>query len=238
MRLSVIMPLYNEAETLREILDKVLSLDIDLELIAVDNGSTDSTADILDGYRSHPDVKIISRRKNIGKGDAVIAGLEQAEGIYTVIQDGDLEYDPGDIVSLLETAKKNDVVAVFGSRIMNPNSGISYHRYLWGGKLLTIIANFLYGVGITDESTCYKMVRTDILKSMKLECRRFEFCPEVVAKLGRNNIRIHEIPINYYPRNFEEGKKIRWHDGVEAIWTLLKYRFQSVPKLFAGQKQD
>ena len=234
MLLSVIMPLYNEADTLREIIDRVLHLDIDMELIAVNNGSTDNTAAILEDYKNQPDLKIIHREINIGKGDAVIAGLNAAEGKYTVIQDGDLEYDPDDIVKILEIAEQKNALAVFGSRIKNPDSGISYNRYLWGGKLLTKIANFLYGSDITDEPTCYKMIRTDILKAMNLECRRFEFCPEVVAKLGRNKIKIHEIPISYNPRHFEEGKKIRWHDGFEAIWTLLKYRFKKVPKLPTG----
>jgi dolichol-phosphate mannosyltransferase len=234
MRLSVIMPLYNEADTLRDIIDRVLALDIELELIAVNNGSTDNTPAVLEEYKKHSNLKIINRERNIGKGDAVIAGLELAEGYYTVIQDGDLEYDPKDLARLLEEAEQKKALAIFGSRIKNPDSGISYHRYLWGGKLLTIITNILYGSGISDESTCYKLIRTDILKAMDLQCRRFEFCPEVVAKLGRNNIKIHEIPISYYPRNFEEGKKIRWHDGVEAIWTLLKYRFKAVPKLPHG----
>jgi hypothetical protein len=119
---------------------------------------------------------------------------------------------------------------------MNPDSGISYNRYLWGGQLLTLIANFLFKVGITDESTCYKMIRTDILKKMNLESKKFEFCPEVVAKLGRNKIKIYEIPINYSPRKFEEGKKIRWIDGWEAILTLLKYRLKSFSKI--AIKQD
>jgi len=230
MLLSVIMPLYNEEKTVAEIVNKVLALPLDLELIIVDNSSTDNTGQVVREFASNNNVTIVKREKNIGKGDAVIAGLEYATGKYTVIQDGDLEYDPADIVSMVEAAEKENAVALFGSRILNRESGISYYRYLWGGKLLTLIANLLYFRGITDESTCYKMVRTDLLKALKLECRRFEFCPELIAKLGRNSITIHEIPISYYPRKFEEGKKIRWIDGVEAIWTLIKYRFKSVPK--------
>lgn len=227
------MPLYNEQKTVSEIIGKVLALPIDLELIIIDNASTDSTGQIIGKFADRDNVRIIRREKNIGKGDAVVAGLELASGKYTIIQDGDLEYDPDDIVKMVNTAEEKKALAIFGSRILNQGSGISYYRYLWGGKLLTLVANILYFNGITDESTCYKMVRTDLMKSLKLECKRFEFCPELVAKLGRNNIKIYEIPIAYYPRKFEEGKKIRWIDGVEAIWALLKYRFKPVPKFSA-----
>ncbi|MEW5925795.1 MAG: glycosyltransferase family 2 protein, partial [Candidatus Zixiibacteriota bacterium] len=178
-----------------------------------------------------PNVRIIEKSSNIGKGDGIVEGLKYASGKYTVIQDGDLEYDPEDIIKMVQLAEQKNAIAVFGSRILNPQAGISYKRYLWGGKLLTFLANLLFGVNITDESTCYKMVRTDIFKAMHIESRRFEFCPEVVAKLGRNKIKIHEIPIIYKPRNFEEGKKIRWVDGLEAIWTLFKYRLTTYSKI-------
>lgn len=224
------MPLYNEQATAAEIIGKVLALPLDLELIIIDNASTDNTGQIISQYANRDNVRIINREKNIGKGDAVVAGLEYATGKYTVIQDGDLEYDPNDIVKMINIAEEKNSQAIFGSRILNQGSGISYYRYLWGGKLLTLVANILYFNGITDESTCYKMVNTELMKCLKLECQRFEFCPELVAKLGRNKIKIDEIPIAYYPRKFEEGKKIRWIDGVEAIWILLKYRFKSVPK--------
>lgn len=230
MLLSVLMPLYNEEETVAKIVEQVLALPLELELIIIDNASTDSTGQIVAQFANRDNVKIIKREKNIGKGDAVVAGLEFASGKYTVIQDGDLEYDPDDIVKMVKATEEKKALVMFGSRILNQGSGISYYRYLWGGKLLTLIARILYFNGITDESTCYKMVRTDLMKSLRLECERFEFCPELVAKLGRNGIKIHEIPIAYYPRKFEEGKKIRWIDGVEAIWTLLKYRFKPVPK--------
>ncbi len=213
-----------------KIISKVLALPLDLELIIIDNASTDSTGQIIAEFANRDNVKIIKREKNIGKGDAVVAGLEFATGKYTIIQDGDLEYDPNDIIKMVDSAEENKALAIFGSRILNQGSGISYYRYLWGGKLLTLVANILYFNGITDESTCYKMVQTDLMKSLQLECQRFEFCPELVAKLGRNRIKIYEIPIAYYPRKFEEGKKIRWIDGVEAIWSLLKYRFKPVPK--------
>ena len=231
MLVSIIMPLYNEATTADKIITKVLGLKLDLELIIVNNGSTDNTSEVIGHFKDKPNVKIIEKSSNIGKGDGVAEGLKYATGKYTVIQDGDLEYDPGDIVRMTQLAEEKKALAVFGSRILNPQAGISYRRYLWGGKLLTLLANLLFRVNITDESTCYKMVRTDIFKAMHLESRRFEFCPEVVAKLGRNKIKIHEIPIVYRPRNFQEGKKIRWIDGLEAIWTLVKYRLTPFSKI-------
>ena len=231
MLLSVLIPLYNEEATAEAIISKVLELDLDLEIIIVNNGSTDKTGQVIQKFADKSNVIIINKEKNIGKGDGIITGIKHASGKYTIIQDGDLEYDPDDIVKMVELAEQKEALAVFGSRRMNPKSGISYNRYLWGGQLLTIIANLLYNVRITDESTCYKMVRTDIYNAMNLESTKFEFCPEVVAKLGRNKIRIHEIPIKYNPRKFEEGKKIRWTDGLEAIWTLIKYRLKPLSKI-------
>lgn len=225
------MPLYNEERTAVEIIERVLALNLDKELIIINNGSTDKTGAVIDKYKNYPNIKIINNPRNIGKGDGIIAGLKEVAGKYTIIQDGDLEYDPHDIIPMIELAKKEKALAVFGSRRMNPESGISYNRYLWGGEFLTFLTNILYGSNITDESTCYKMVRTDILKAMNLTSRRFEFCPEVVAKLGRNKIKIYELPIKYNPRKFDEGKKIRWIDGLEAIWTLFKYRLTPLSKI-------
>lgn len=231
MPLSIIMPLYNEEKTVAEIIRKISELKFDWQLIIVNNGSTDNTGRIIHEFKNDSRIILIDKDHNIGKGDAIVTGLAHATGQYTVIQDGDLEYEPADLGKMLSKAESSGAPAIFGSRRLNPDSGISYNRYLWGGQLLTMLANLLYRVGITDESTCYKMIRTDVLKSLKLECRRFEFCPEVVAKLGRNKIKIIEVPISYRPRKFDEGKKIRWHDGLEAIWILIKYRFKAVPHL-------
>ena len=140
-----------------------------------------------------------------------------------MIQDGDLEYDPEDILRLYRLAKDKDLTAVFGSRALNPDTPASYRRYYWGGRFLSWLANRLFDLNITDEATCYKMVRRQTLLDMDLQCVRFEFCPEVVAKLGLMGVQIEEIPIAYNPRSIEEGKKIRWFDGLEAIWTLMKW---------------
>lgn len=227
MRLSIIVPVYNEEQTLKALIDRLLSLDGDFEIILVDDASTDSSPDILAACQNIANVHILGHTKNRGKGAAIRTGLTKASGEYTVIQDADLEYDPHDILRMLDIARQKNADAVFGSRIHNPDSGISYRRFYWGGQLLTLIANVLYGVNISDESTCYKMVRTEVLKSLNLTCTRFEFCPELVAKLGKRKIKIHEIPISYTPRKIDEGKKIRWYDGAEAIWTLLRLRFRS-----------
>lgn len=224
MELTIIVPVYNEERTLAEIMRRLIALPLDKEIIVVDDASQDSSPDILAGLANEGLIIFYAHEQNKGKGAAIRTGLKHARGKYTVIQDADLEYDPNDIVDMLATGRQHDADAVFGSRTRSARSGISYLRYYWGGKFLTALANILYGVGISDESTCYKLIRTELLKSLNLNCRRFEFCPEVVAKLGRRKIKIFEIPISYAPRKMEEGKKIRWYDGAIAIWTLIRYR--------------
>jgi glycosyltransferase involved in cell wall biosynthesis len=225
MKLSIIVPVFNEEETLPIIMGRLLELPIEKEIIAVDDASQDSSGRILAELADTGSITLLTHPVNRGKGASIVTGLEQARGEYTIIQDADLEYDPNDIIKIYDTARRHNADAVFGSRIHNPESGISYRRYYWGGRFLTFLANILYGVNISDESTCYKMVRTDLFKSLNLTCRRFEFCPELVAKLGKRKIKIFEIPIQYNPRKIEAGKKIRWHDGLQAIWTLIKHRF-------------
>lgn len=224
MKLSIIVPVYNEQQTLPEIMRRLIDLPFEKEIIAVDDASRDDSPNILARLARDGMIQLYSHERNCGKGTAIRTGLKHARGEYTIIQDADLEYDPNDIGDMLAVAQRHDADAVFGSRILGSGSGISYWRYYWGGRLLTFLANLLYRVNISDESTCYKMIRTELLKSLGLTCRRFEFCPEVVARLGRRKIKILEIPISYSPRRMEEGKKIRWHDGATAIWTLIKYR--------------
>jgi glycosyltransferase involved in cell wall biosynthesis len=220
MKLSVIIPVYNEESTIAEIIARVKAVPIDLEIIAVNDGSTDGTSKILD----YMDGITVIHKVNGGKGSAIREGLNHARGQATVIQDADLEYDPNDFVQMVRIMENERADVVYGSRILHQDYKISYRRYFWGGKLVTFMANFLYGISITDEPTCYKMVKTELLRSLNLECRRFEFCPEVTAKVARRKIRIVETPISYYPRSIEQGKKIKPLDGLEAIWTLIKYR--------------
>ncbi|MBN4076174.1 glycosyltransferase family 2 protein [Gemmatimonas aurantiaca] len=221
--LSILVPVYNEGATIAEILRRLLDLPLSARIIVIDNGSTDNTADQILAFEGDLRLVYLYYDEIQGKGAALRAGLTIARGEYVVVQDGDLEYDPADIVRMLKFAQENSLDAVFGSRILNPQAGVSYQRFYWGGRLLTWLANQLFDVGITDEATCYKMVRRRLLMSLNLECERFEFCPEVVAKLGLLGIEIRELPIYYKPRSIDEGKKIRWSDGVEAIWTLVKW---------------
>lgn len=235
-RLSVLVPVFNEERTIGEILGRLRSLPIALQIVVVDNGSTDKTYDVARPFAERGEITLVRHTETRGKGAAIRAGLPLATAEFVVIQDGDLEYDPGDLARLLELAESQGADAVFGSRNLNPRAGISYQRYYWGGRFLTWLANRLFGVGITDEATCYKLVRRKLLNRLDLHCERFEFCPEVVAKLGLLGVRIHELPIAYYPRSIAEGKKIRWRDGLEAIWTLV--RWAALPGKFGAAPED
>lgn len=224
-KVSVIIPSFNEAKTLPQILNKLLKTNLGYikEIIIVDDGSTDETKKVLIQYSKNKIIKILIHKKNLGKGSAIINGLKIASGGLVLIQDADLEYNPQDIPKLLKPFKNNKVKVVYGSRILG-NNPISHWTFSLGGKLLTIITNFLYGIKITDEATGYKVFRKEVLDKIKLESKGFEFCPEITAKVSKLNIKIHEVPISYNPRSVSE-KKIKWWDGVEAIYYLFKYRF-------------
>lgn len=228
MKLSIIIPIYNEENTLAELIKRVQAVNINKELILVDDGSTDGTGAILKSWEANlpANMKIIYQPYNQGKGAAIAAGLEFISGDLAIIQDADLEYDPQDYTNLIEPFDNHRVQVVYGSRRLkeNPRSNLSFYL---GGRLLSWVTNILYGSHITDEATCYKVLRTDLLKSLGVESKRFEFCPEMTGKILQRNITIHEVPISYNPRLWDEGKKIKWHDGLKAIWVLLKYRFKS-----------
>lgn len=228
MKLSVIIPVYNEAATIAQIIERVLAVEIDStekEIVVVDDGSTDGSGAVLAALatrRPNP-LKIVHHERNQGKGAAIRTALEHVTGDIVITQDADLEYDPQEYPSLLAPFEDPAVQVVYGSRnlLRNPHSSWSFY---WGGRLLSWIANLLYGSHITDEATGYKLFRTDLLRSLNLQSTGFEFCPEVTSKLLLRGVKIHEVPISYQPRSFDEGKKIDWRDGLQAIWTLLKYR--------------
>lgn len=236
--LSVIMPAYNEGAHIHGILEKVVYVELPygfrMQLIVVNDGSKDNTSDVVKSFiseHSDNDVLLLEHTHNQGKGMAIRTGLSKATGEYLVIQDGDEELDPNDFVMMLKKMIDGNLSVLYGSRFLGKGKiDYVYKSFYLGTCVLSKATNFLYGQHITDEPTCYKMFRTELLKSMHLQCHGFEFCPEVTAKVCRMGNRIEEVPIHYYPRTIEEGKKIRSRDGWIALWTLFKYRF--VPKKY------
>lgn len=231
-KLSIIIPVYNEGKTLEALLRKVIEVqlvhDIRKELIIVNDCSKDNSEEItLKFIADHPDIEIRYDKHNVnsGKGMAIRTALKQVTGDYVVIQDADLEYDPEDYNVLLEYLITNNEKVVYGSRFLNKNNDHYSKVFLWGGRLVSFVTNILYGQSLTDEPTCYKMFDAQLIQSIPLNCTRFEFCTEVTAKVSKKGYKIREIPINYYPRKMEEGKKLKWYDGLEAVWSLLRYRF-------------
>jgi len=222
----VIIPVYNEKKTLPKLLKKIEGVkSINKEIIIVDDGSEDSTRDFLKKVKDK--YKVIFHEKNKGKGTAIRTGLKHATGDIVIIQDADLEYDPNDYNKLIKPIIEGKANVVYGSRrLQKQKEEYANIGFYIGGITINLIANILYpNLHITDEATCYKVFKADVIKNLNLKCKRFEFCPEVTAKLAKRKIKIMEIPISYHPRSVEEGKKINWKDGIEAIWTLLKYKF-------------
>jgi len=228
VKLSVIVPAYNEEETIDEIINRVRAVDlgdVDLEMVIVDDASTDGTPERLKTYRGEAGITVLRHDSNRGKGAAIRTGLDSASGDLVVIQDADLEYDPNDYPRLIKPIIDGDADVVFGSRFAGSVQNMRYINVV-ANKVLAWAATLLFGKRITDEATCYKVLATDTLRSFDLQCERFEFCPEVTAKTLRRGYRLVEVPITYRARTFETGKKIRTRDGLEAIWTLLRFRFK------------
>jgi glycosyltransferase involved in cell wall biosynthesis len=225
VKLSVIIPVYNETRTIRELLERVKAVEIEKEIILVDDFSTDGTREYLRSIENQPGLKVVFHPRNMGKGRAIRTAIPHVTGDVVVIQDADLEYDPRDYHKLVAPIVEGRVSVVYGSRYSNPENDLPLTRFKVAVLLLTVMANVLYGARITDEATCYKAFKSDVLKGIPLKCRRFEFCPEVTAKVRKRGYRIEEVPISFKYRTAKEGKKIGWRDGLEAVLTLLKYRF-------------
>ncbi len=222
--LSVVMPVFNERATIEEIIPRVLAVPVRIELIVVDDGSTDGTRDLLTALQKQHTFKLIFQPKNGGKGAALRRGFQEVTGDLVVIQDADLEYSPEEFPDLIDLICKGRADVVYGSRFLGRHRVFLFTHYL-GNKLLTSITNVLYNTMLTDMETCYKVMRTSVLRSFSLEANGFGIEPELTAKIFKRQYRVYEVPISYDGRGYDEGKKITWRDGVVALWILLKFRF-------------
>lgn len=222
--LSIIIPVYNEEKTIKRVIRETLELDMPKEIIVIDDGSTDNSRAILENEISDPQVKINYNEKNEGKGVALRKGFALLQGDYVVIQDADFEISPKELFKLQMLASRDNLDVIYGSRLLNGKNKFHFNSYL-GNKILTFITNILFSANLTDMETPLKMFKKDVLKDINLESRGFEIEAEITAKLLRRNYKITEVPIVYYPRSRKEGKKIGLMDGLIAIFTLLKCKF-------------
>jgi len=223
--LSVIIPVYNEKGTIREIVDRVQAVPINKEIIIVDDGSSDGTREILHELAMQDNIKVFLHEKNRGKGAALSTGLKKVSGDYVIFQDADLEYHPEEYQTLLEPILKGDADVVYGSRFKGSGRAFLFWHKM-GNIFLNFVTNVLYNSTLTDMETCYKMFRRDVISGITIESNRFNVEPEVTAKILKRGFRVYEVPITYSGRDFTEGKKITWRDGFSALFTLLKYRFK------------
>ncbi|MCM8763223.1 MAG: glycosyltransferase family 2 protein [Candidatus Omnitrophica bacterium] len=221
-KLSVVMPVYNEQDTIEKILEKIKRVPIDKEIVIIDDCSSDGTQDIL--KKLEPEgVRVVYHTYNKGKGASVRDGIKEARGEFAVIQDADLEYEPNDYLKLIRPLEENKVDIVLGARFIKGYRGLFAHKM--GNRFLTWLINILFGAKLNDYATCYKMARKETFDKLSLKENSFDIDVEIVCKALKKNLRIIEVPISYYPRSYAEGKKIRWFDGLDAIKSIFKYRF-------------
>ncbi len=225
MKVSIIVPVYNEEKTLREIIRRLKQVPLDKEIIIVDDGSTDASRGILEEAVKEG-IRVLRLSRNLGKGAAIRSALPYVKGEVVVIQDADLEYNPAELPHLLQPILEGKAEVIYGSRFLKGRPKMRFLNFL-ANKILAWTATLLSGRRLSDEATCYKAFKTELLRSLNLRCKSFEFCPEVTAKIAKRKIPIREIPISYTPRTVKEGKKVKWKDGFIALYTLFKYRFFS-----------
>lgn len=230
MKLSVVVPVYNEKTTVKEIINRIKAVDLDKEIILVDDGSTDGTREVLKELEGG-NIRIFFNKKNQGKGAALRTGFSKATGDYVIVQDADLEYDPQDYHKLLRLINSGEVKIVYGSRFMGKRKRDVYKKgnmlflHLLANKILTFVTNILYGAKLTDMETCYKLIPREVIQTINIRSNGFNFEPEITAKLLKRGYKIYEVSISYSGREIREGKKISFKDGFQALWTLIKYRF-------------
>ena len=225
MRISVVIPVYNEVETVAEIVRRVRAVPLELEIIAVDDGSSDGSDQVLDELAAEiPELRVLHHERNRGKGAALQTGVAAVEGDVVIIQDADLEYDPRDYVVLLEPILDGRADVVYGSRFLAGARRVLFFWHAVGNRFLTTLSNMLTTLNLSDMETCYKAFRREVLDKVKIRSNCFMFEPEFTAKVARNRFRIYEVPISYDGRTYDEGKKIGWWDGVKALWAIIKFR--------------
>ena len=226
MKLSVVIPVYNEANTIREIIKRVEAVALDKELLIVDDYSTDGTRDVLKGIEGNKDIRVLYHEKNMGKGAALRTGFMHAKGNIVVVQDADLEYNPQEYQRMIRPILDGRADVVYGSRFVTTEERrVLYFWHFLGNSFLTLLSNMATNLNLSDMETCYKMFRAEVIQNIHIEENRFGFEPEITAKVAKGKYRIYEIGISYSGRDYSEGKKIGWKDGFRAIWCIIKYNF-------------
>lgn len=229
MLLSIIIPVYNECATLGEVLRRVRSLSLPHEIIIVDGCSTDGTVELLQEEEKRGDLQVVYQERRAGRGNALRIGMEKARGDVIVFQDADLELDPAELPRLLQPIARKQADVVFGSRFLRGRPPMTFLQY-WGNRVINITLNLLFGIRLTDVETCYQMFRAECVRGQTFHCQHFAFTVELAVRLIRLDYRIQEVPISYYPRTREEGKKLYWNDGFASLWIIVRSRFERRPR--------